>query len=133
MLANLPHEGPEEGRGFLPSAEIVSLFKITVGTLALHSLPSPTSWPLLRVTQPVPCIPPQSVAVIKHVTFTYKGPTWPSFNGELKTPGQVVGFLRSQVDLMSLKTHLLEGASPTYPWHFSLKPGPHFCKIFQGC
>lgn len=53
MLANTLQEGPEEGCAFLPSAEIVSIFKIIVGALALHSLPSLTSWLLLTVTQSV--------------------------------------------------------------------------------
>ena len=92
MLAKPLQEGPEEVCGSFPSAEIVSLFKIIIGALLLHSLPSLTSWPLLRVTQRSE-FRPQAVAVITHVIFTCRGPTWPfPFNRELKTPGHITIF-----------------------------------------
>lgn len=87
------------GLWLLSFCEIVSLFKIITEALLLHSLPSPTSWPLLRVTQHSE-FHPQSVAVITHIIFACRGPTSPfPFNQELKTPDHITIFLRPQVNL----------------------------------
>lgn len=60
------------GLWLLSFCKIVSLFKIITEALLLHSLPSPTSWPLLRVTSTLNSTPKAWLS--SHTSFCLQGP-----------------------------------------------------------